>query len=68
MRTLATKVRMLVSAVALSALAAAGPFLGTYRALVLLSEGIVSPVVTTVTPTSNASPAPPVATPAPLLP
>jgi hypothetical protein len=55
-RTFAAKIRMLASAVALSALAGVGSFLGTYRVLTYLSgTGVELPVVT-ATVTASAQP------------
>ncbi len=66
---LATRIRLLVSAVVLSALAAVASLLGTYRVLVYLFEGgVVTPVVTAATPTPHTPPAPPVLPPASPLP
>lgn len=63
MRTLAARVRTLVSAVALSVLAGVGSFSGTYRVLVWMSEqAVAAPVVHVATGGSASRPfSPPLA-------
>jgi hypothetical protein len=54
LRALATKIRTLVSAVALSAIAAVGSYAGTYRAMeFLFTPAIVAPITAPAGPTDG---------------